>query len=316
MKQGLHITNGDSGVAVIQHAGFEGDFLPWQDVLHVGPVLPAQSLNRFDPPRIQFLSDFFCMPIEGIESDFKHRRHVWEQASEYDAVNLWFEHDLYDQLQLCQVLYLLAQTSEIRNTFHLIQTDHYIGESSSQAIRTAHENKVPINENHLMDAVKVWQAVTHSTPESLLACLNDVAMSLKYMHGAVDRLLSELPHPKTGLSLSQQRILNPLLLKEHKQSELFQLMQQAEEPKFMGDSVFHELVQAMLLCPNPLLSATDEENPWSRVVSLTPTGEQVLNGTNNHINLNGINHWVGGCHLKEEHVWCYDDQNKTLTRSA
>lgn len=316
MSQTLHITNGDSGVAVIQNAGFEGVFLPWQDVLHVGPVLPAKTLQRFDPIRVQFLGDFYGMATEKIEADFKQRRQLWDQASDHQSVNLWFEHDLYDQLQLCQVLYLLSQVSEISDLFFLIQTDHYIGESSQQDIIDAHERKVAIDEPHLNDAAQVWHAVTQPTPEALMACLQGEALSLKYMQRAVERLLSELPHPASGLSLSQQRILIPLIEKDRKQSELFWEMQKLEQYKFMGDTTFHQLLQAMMLCQEPLVTASDDENPWSRTWSLTPVGHDVLKGEQSHIKLNGINHWVGGCHLKEEHVWCYDDQNKTLTRSA
>lgn len=39
----LNITNGDSAVEIMKAAKSEGVFLPWQDVLHDGPVPTAPS---------------------------------------------------------------------------------------------------------------------------------------------------------------------------------------------------------------------------------------------------------------------------------
>lgn len=44
MESILNITNGDCAVSIMQQANIAGDFLPWRDVLHDGPVPENLSL--------------------------------------------------------------------------------------------------------------------------------------------------------------------------------------------------------------------------------------------------------------------------------
>ncbi len=46
METILNITNDDSAVMDMQQAGVPGDFLPWRDVLHDGPVPATLSLEQ------------------------------------------------------------------------------------------------------------------------------------------------------------------------------------------------------------------------------------------------------------------------------
>ncbi len=44
MESILNITNGDSAVELMRKAGISGEYLPWRDVLHDGPVPAGLSL--------------------------------------------------------------------------------------------------------------------------------------------------------------------------------------------------------------------------------------------------------------------------------
>ena len=72
----LHLTNGDSAASSLCETSLGGDVLAWRYVLDSGP-----SLEQRDPRLVEALTD----------------------AAE---VVLWFEHDLYDQLQLVDILWL------------------------------------------------------------------------------------------------------------------------------------------------------------------------------------------------------------------
>ena len=94
----LHVTNGDSTVAGLRP--LVGDALPWRDVLHEGPV-PAVGEAELRRVRAAFLGAERALPeLAARDAAFAaHRdgRYV-----------LWFEADLYDQLQLAQILARLA----------------------------------------------------------------------------------------------------------------------------------------------------------------------------------------------------------------
>ncbi|MEJ2177800.1 MAG: hypothetical protein P8Y12_07580, partial [Gammaproteobacteria bacterium] len=56
MTEILHITNGDSTVCLLRAAGIEGEYLPWRDVLHDGPVPGGITLEQLSKVRAKFIA--------------------------------------------------------------------------------------------------------------------------------------------------------------------------------------------------------------------------------------------------------------------
>ena len=100
----LHVTNGDSTTATMERAGLAGDLLPWRDVLHEGPVpdLPHDELRRV---RADYLATLGPVETAEVEAELLVRdERLAGAVDSCEPVVLWFEHDLYDQLQLIQIL--------------------------------------------------------------------------------------------------------------------------------------------------------------------------------------------------------------------
>jgi DNA-binding transcriptional MerR regulator len=100
----LHVTNGESAGNTLRQTALGGAVLSWQDVLHEGPVpaVPAHELRRV---RARFLSEYGWGSERSLLDAFERRDRLYRHALEARTqVVLWFEHDLYDQLQLLQVL--------------------------------------------------------------------------------------------------------------------------------------------------------------------------------------------------------------------
>src|SRR6187401_2608554 len=100
----LHVTNGESAGNTLRQTALGGAVLSWQDVLHEGPVpaVPAPELPRV---RARFLSECGWGSERSLLDAFERRDRLYRHALEARTqVVLWFEHDLYDQLQLLQVL--------------------------------------------------------------------------------------------------------------------------------------------------------------------------------------------------------------------
>src|SRR5215470_10788569 len=106
----LHITNGTS--VSLQQTGLPGDILVWIDVLHDGPVpehLDAAELRR----------------VRGLFLDTE-----WPDAAPAE-IALWFEHDLFDQLQLIQIL---DRVHGVAAKVSLISVDRYLGRMSAEEL--------------------------------------------------------------------------------------------------------------------------------------------------------------------------------------
>ena len=111
----LHVTNGESAGNTLRQTTLGGAVLPWQDVLHAGPVpaVPRRELLRL---RAGFLADAGWGSRRAILGSLERRdAQLLRAFRDGIEVVLWFEHDLYDQLQLLDVL-SLAHGAEARRS--------------------------------------------------------------------------------------------------------------------------------------------------------------------------------------------------------
>src|SRR5215475_8502834 len=104
----LHVTNGDSAGNTLRQTTLGGAVLPWQDVLHEGPV-PAGPRHELLQARAAFLAACGWGSRRSILASLEDRdRQLVRALKDGQQVVLWFEHDLYDQLQLVDALALAA----------------------------------------------------------------------------------------------------------------------------------------------------------------------------------------------------------------
>src|SRR5262249_4476857 len=98
----LHITNGESVTGTFRQVKFPGTYLAWNDVLHDGPVPQTATLDELSDVRAQALAGFGAGDLEKLRAGFAARDRALQDFRKHQDVVLWFEHDLYDQLQLLQ----------------------------------------------------------------------------------------------------------------------------------------------------------------------------------------------------------------------
>ena len=120
----LHVTNGDATVPGLRGTGLADTMLPWRDVLHEGPVpeVPDDELRRI---RTAFLASEDADDI-GTATEFAERDRTLEAHRDGEYV-LWFEADLYDQLQLIQILARLTQLEVPSSRITLICVGEHVG---------------------------------------------------------------------------------------------------------------------------------------------------------------------------------------------
>src|SRR5215213_4563858 len=128
----LHITNGDSAAGGIRAADSAGDILPWRDILHEGPVPPRLSLSDLSRVRARFIGAEGLGNAEEMQREFETRDNTLRRYADFDEVVLWFEWDLYDQLQILQVLDFFASANpdaaaESGTTLSIVCIAGYLG---------------------------------------------------------------------------------------------------------------------------------------------------------------------------------------------
>lgn len=225
----IHITNGDCAVAVLAKA-VSGTFLPWRDVLHEGPVQAGLSLEELSRSRAQFIADAGWATHDEVLKEFAARDAAFRRAREHDEIVLWFEHDLYDQLQLIQVLDGL---SDLRGPpVSLVCEAEYLGTMAAERAAELFAVRNPATRRHFHEARAAWAAFRSPNPRDIESVK---PAALPFLAAALRRHLEEFPWTTDGLSRTERRILQALARGPLPLAEL--LREVAEEPAFLGDAV-------------------------------------------------------------------------------
>jgi len=300
MEKILNIVNGDAPIDKMKEAGIEGEFLPWRDFLHEGPVLTNLSLDKLSKVRANFIANLKFGEFKKIYKDFQQRDKILLSFSKYEKVILWFEHDLYDQLQLLQILSWFEKQNLEQTKLTFICTDNYLGESSVQLIKKFLLYEREVFPEHLKLAKKAWEAFGEPTPKAWFELLQESTGVLPFLQGAIFRMLEEYPNTKCGLSRSEYQALMIISNGIENPEDIFEKYQSFEERKFMGDIVFYKILEDF---ETYKLVSTPKN---MKRLSITPLGKKLLNAEENWLNIKPLNRSIGGVNLNIENLWCWD----------
>jgi hypothetical protein len=305
----LILTNGDSAADLLAAAGREGTILPWRDVLHEGPIV-AGTLEACSVQRVAYLARRFRIAADDIAAEFAERDAIMRRVGDFDRIELWFEHDLYDQLQLIQILASLGRHEGVT----LVQADDFLGAQRADTILRFAERSRPVLRADLDLGAATWAALTSPTPEAVAGHIETLDTRLPFLKPALRRFLEELPAPRTGLGRTEATILDDIAHGTTSPPRLFQQAIGQEEAAFMGDSSFFHILDDLASCDVPLIAglapAFDGEDNGERfreaTLELTMAGQDVASGEEDHVALSGIDRWWAGTHLEDHAVWRYD----------
>ena len=319
----LVITNGDAAGELLRRTLHGSEVLPWRDVLHEGPVPLTDTPEQLTAARVEYLAGAGGGDIGAIEFEFTARYRGLTMSGEFDRVVLWFEHDLYDQLQLLQVLDWFAANPQAPGTLLLVQVDDYIGRLEPDAISDLAATARPVTQAQLDLAKRAWAAFRQPTPEAWAGLLKEDLSALPFLRAAVIRMLEELPGPD-GLSRTERQMLAAIEGSELVTSiALFIAVQKMEDAEFMGDWSFWKLLDGLALAEEPLVAGL-EAAPFQRQdpelakayatsrLSLTSLGKAVLAGGADWAKHDRIDRWWGGTHLIEDALWRWDQVAEKL----
>ena len=330
----LHVTNGDSAGNTLRQTTLGGAVLPWQDVLHEGPV-PAGPRHELLQARAAFLSACGWGSSRSILASLEDRdRQLVRALKDGQQVVLWFEHDLYDQLQLVDALALAAP--ETPHAPELVVVGSFpgkpafrgLGELTADELETLWSARVPASQDTLAAAVSVWAALRHPDPSALAATARADHPGLPFLGPALLRLLEELPGPGDGLSGTERLALQAITAGAATPAAAFLAEQDLETAPFLGDAWFFRLLAGLGTGPARLVEtqAGDPLPPppplgdpraFARLpLRLTDAGQRVLDGRDDRVALLGLDRWVGGTHLTPAAAWRWDPAARVLVRPA
>ncbi|NEW59727.1 hypothetical protein GSY74_00380 [Sulfurovum sp. bin170] len=259
--------------------------------------------------RAEFISKKGLGEFSEVYQNFKDRDSTLKSFRKYDKIFLWFEHDLYDQLQLIQLLDWFAKYASTDTQISIISPENYLEKSTPKELREfLLYNRELVTHRHFITARKAWSAFSSKTPQVIYKLLNDDIEALPFLKDAVKRILEEYPNSINGLSRTAHQALLIISDGKQKPQDIFEEYQNSEERLFMGDVLFWDILKRLVEAN--LLNSMEN----GRDLKLTSLGVEVLQGKKNLFELHKVDRWIGGVHLTPDNLWCWDIETEQILK--
>ena len=216
-------------------------------------------------------------PLPGV------RESLLARSPAHEEVALWFEHDLYDQVQLIDILDCFHSHRGAAARLTLISSGQYLGPLTGEQLAALWPQRHDVSAAELALGAAAWRAFLAPDPRAI-ETLPGSATRRRFpiLRGALIRHLQQLPSLDNGLARTERQILQSLADGPRDFSSLFAADQKYEERIFMGDTAFRRYVDRLASCAHPLILERAGR------FHITDAGLDVLAGRTDHVRLNSI----------------------------
>jgi hypothetical protein len=325
----LHILNGDSTAGILKQSGVQGEMLSWREALMAGPTPQNLSHDQWIDVRAKHLPEAYEVAFDNCKKDLSTLYAGLQTFSQHDEVALWFEHDLFCQVNLIHVLDWFSRQNLGKTKLNLICIGEFpgrenfrgLGELSPQQLASLFDRRREVSSAEKNLAAEAWAAYCSSNPQELVNFLEKDTSALPFLKAALLKHLARFPSVRNGLGRIENKALELIANGVNEFQSLFPVFGNAEPVYGLGDAQFWNDLQRMIKVKHPLFTHTNMQDvkpaaenavPLKALFALTEPGRAVLNGQSDFIALNGIDQWLGGVYLRPENLWRWDEQNQMM----
>jgi len=307
MSRALHIVNGDLNLQILKDANIDGDFLMWGDFLYSGEIKRGVSLEEFSKIRAKYIASLGIDSFNRVYKEFKKRNSTLNSFRRYLKIYLWFEADIYDQLQLLQILDWFRKYALFSSNIYIIDIKKPLMVSSKDEILDyLIFQKIKVKEPHYNLAQRAWDAFGANTPYPWYQLMFDENIEiLKHLKYTIKRVLEEYPNIQNGLSRTEYQILYSIKSGAKSLNSIYIKTQNMEERPFMGKAILAYYIKNLIKLE--LLKSKEEKG-----VELTPFGYEVLESKEFLYKYKKLDRWIGGVHLTNSNLWCWDSNSSLI----
>ena len=324
----LHIHNGDSTAGTARKTTLPGEHLAWREALVCGPTPGGLHEDEFRRVRAVHLTSAYGATIEKCERELREQEETLARFSDHEEVVLWFEHDLFCQVQLIYLLDWFAQR-ELGNTklslicigeFPGIEDFRGLGQLNEAQLMSLFPRRCEVTEAQLDLGARAWTAYSSTNPTVIEHLISGNTAALPFLSIALAKHLQRFPSVRNGLGRVENVGLELIVDGQHEFESLFPSFGKREPEYGFGDAqVFLEL-KRLASAAKPVITMSNSAGAKDSAVlnaslQITEYGQAVLRGEDDFVHSNGIDLWLGGVHLDgDEAAWRWDESKSKLVR--
>ena len=320
----LHIHNGDSTAGTARQANIPGEHLAWREALVCGPAPGNLSEAEFLNARAEHLAAAYGVDVEKSKAELRAQHDALKNFSDHEEVVLWFEHDLFCQVQLIYLLNWFSGRELGKTNLSLICIDKFpgiedfrgLGQLNEQQLTSLFPTRRKIASSQLNLGSKAWQAYGSSSPTEIESLLKSDTGALPFLGAALTKHLERFPSVRNGLGRVANISLELLANGNRDFKSLFSAFGRREPLYGFGDAQLFVELKGLANAARPLLTMSNgkDSNPMdahhllNTSFEITEEGQSVRNGVRDFARLNRIDFWLGGVHLRSEEAdWRWDE---------
>jgi hypothetical protein len=325
----LHIHNGESSANTLRQSTVAGEHFAFRDAL-IGGATPA-GLDHADWRRLRatHLSASYGVDREKCEMDLLRQEEILASYVDHDEVVLWFEHDLFCQVNLIYLLDWFSRRDLGPTKLSLICIGEFagvedfrgLGQLTVDQLSSLFDLRHEVTAAELELAVSAWSAYRSPDPTAIESLLSGDTSAMPFLGAALRCHLARFPSVRNGLGRVESRGLELIARGIDKFADLFWQFGAREPIYGLGDFQFWLALKQLGTAPNPFLTFENGQSLHGLIdstklnktkVVLTPQGEAALRGEADYVEMNGVDEWLGGVHLQTDRVWRWDEASEKI----
>ena len=322
----LHIHNGDATADIAKKSSIPGEHFAWREALIEGPTPAGVKGAEWRRTRAQHLAAAYGIGPDTSEQELLSQEQKLASFGKYDEIVLWFEHDLFCQVNLLYLLNWFAQQQLGNTKLSLVCIDSFpgkenfrgLGELNAGELNSLFPGRKPVTRDQLDLAARAWEAYSSPDPRDIQSLIQTGTTALPFLGPALKAHLRRFPSTRNGLGVTENRSLEFINSGPKKFLDLFASFCAAEPIYGFGDSQFWDSLQRLTDANQPLLTMESGEQKREGIApnanfEITDLGKAILRGDGDFVLLNGIDRWLGGVYLSDErNLWRWDEGTGTI----
>lgn len=319
----FHILSGGSTEGTFRHTGIEGDHIAWREDLMTGATPRGLSRDEWLTVRSEQLSSAFGLDSAACRAELAGQERKLAKSLAADEIFLWFEYDLFCQINLVYLLdwYQIRSGSSVRLMIPPFEAivEQGLGTLEPDQLMHLFENRQETSASLKSLGIETWAAYSSADPRDLVKLLQTDISALPFLQRSLRSHLSRFPSTENGLGRVEGRALALIASGKNTFRALFPEFADKDGAFGYGDAHLFIVLRQLVNCQEPLLisnvadlGAMRDNDFLDTSYQLTSTGADVLAGNKDEIRLNGIDRWLGGVHLTSNNCWRWDESRQTI----
>lgn len=227
MNKTIHVLNGDAIVPIFNNAEIKGDRVIWREMLCDGPLDSTVASDEFWKKRYAFFEEKYeIQKLDYFDKTIKELLKV-EDLANYDELVMWFEYDLFCQVNLMALCSFLLQNYRKDVLYYLVCVGKVKGKESFQSLsdfsakeyQTLYTNKIKITRSNLLFMDQCWKLYVNNNYDALKDFNFNKYSKFRYLQGAINQHLKRFPNKK-GIHEIEETLLKLINEKPYTATEI------------------------------------------------------------------------------------------------